>query len=72
MDKEIEIRKLDLTSKDLPKSWVSIEDPENKGIFIAIPKWFAEKLKDGRWNEKDFQNYRHECLDLEIDFNLKK
>ena len=72
MDKEVEIRKLSLELKDLPKDWIWIKDPENKNIFIAIPKWFAEKLKNENWNQKDFQDYRNECLDLEIDTNLKK
>ncbi len=64
--KKEELTKLPLTAADLPVGWSLVPDPETQA-FIALPEWMLNKMRGQHWiSEKEFENYRHECLDLII------
>ena len=67
-----EISLLPFTADYLPENWSIIPDDEQDGVFLAMPSWLIEKLKKQEWiSEQLMEQYRHECLDLQIDFQLK-
>jgi hypothetical protein len=67
-----EISLLPFTADHLPENWSTIPDDEQDGVFLAMPTWLIEKLKKEEYiSDKLMEQYRHECLDLQIDFHLK-
>lgn len=70
--KKEDLLELPLTAADLPVGWSVVPDPESDS-FVAIPGWMLEKMKGQHWiSEKEFEDYRHACLDLIIDKNVEK
>ena len=71
---ENQLTKLPFDSTFLPENWVVIEDrSESEPIFIALPSWLLERIKNGGWvSDQDFSQYVSETNDLLIDFNLNK
>jgi hypothetical protein len=67
-----EISLLPFTADHLPEHWSIIPDIEQDGVFLAIPNWLLSRLKNEEYiSDQLMTQYRHECLDLEIDFQLK-
>ncbi len=69
-----ELEQLELTSDEVPKDWVMIQDPDTTEVrLIILPKWLAEKMKTGRQiTEQEFSRYKSECHDLMIDAFFQK
>ena len=74
MNLDKDLRKLSITSRDLPEDWELVRDPDssNELVLIALPKWLLDKMKNGSYiTPADMSQYVSEIGDLEIENHFK-